>query len=402
MSTGQVLRPRIARYGRRHASAAELHRPTPPARGARAPRDAGHEPAVVVGRQHPRPVPLGRSRRVGRHAPRPGAPARHSSRRSGSSALAADPAFLRFLGRGRTTSCTRYLEAPRWFQTRGRVAAAPGGLLLARVRHRRGAPAVLRRPRRPRRRPPEGGQRPRRAARRRRPLLPPRLLPPGASTPTAGSRSATPTSTRTPWRCTPVRGRPGHGRPGRRRRSTAQVWRADVGRMPLYLLDADVEENPPTTCAASPTGSTAATSSTGCARRSCSASAACGRSRRSASTPRCSTPTRATPASSASSASAGCIVDDGLTFAEAVEAVRAGCIFTTHTPVPGRHRPLPARADRALLRRLGRRVRRHARRAHGARPPTRRRRARRALQHGGDGPAPRRPLQRACPSCTAR
>ena len=25
----------------------------------------------------------------------------------------------------------------------------------------------------------------------------------------------------------------------------AQVWRADVGRVPLYLLDADVEENSP-------------------------------------------------------------------------------------------------------------------------------------------------------------
>ena len=25
----------------------------------------------------------------------------------------------------------------------------------------------------------------------------------------------------------------------------AQVWRADVGRVPLYLLDADVDENPP-------------------------------------------------------------------------------------------------------------------------------------------------------------
>ena len=36
------------------------------------------------------------------------------------------------------------------------------------------------------------------------------------------------------------------------------------------------------------------------------------------------------------------VIDQGLAYAEAIEAVRAGCIFTTHTPVPGRHRPLPA------------------------------------------------------------
>ena len=61
-----------------------------------------------------------------------------------------------------------------------RLAAAVGRLLLARVRHRRGAPPVLGRPRRAGRRPPQGVQRPRRAARRHRPLLPPRLLPPVA------------------------------------------------------------------------------------------------------------------------------------------------------------------------------------------------------------------------------
>ena len=48
---------------------------------------------------------------------------------------------------------------------------------------------------------------------------------------------------------------------------------------------------------------------------------------------RCSTPTRATPASSASSASASWC-SEGLSFTEAVEAARAGYMFTTHTPVP--------------------------------------------------------------------
>ena len=42
---------------------------------------------------------------------------------------------------------------------------------------------------------------------------------------------------------TPLRRRAGDGRPGRRSRCVAQVWRADVGRIPLYLLDADVEDN---------------------------------------------------------------------------------------------------------------------------------------------------------------
>ena len=63
---------------------------------------------------------------------------------------------------------------------RGHDGAAVGRLLLAGVRHRRSAPAVLRRPRRARRRPSEGVLRPRRAARRRRAVLPPRLLPPRA------------------------------------------------------------------------------------------------------------------------------------------------------------------------------------------------------------------------------
>ena len=62
----------------------------------------------------------------------------------------------------------------------------------------------------------------------------------------------------------------------------ARVWQADVGRVPLYLLDADVEENAARPARRSPTASTAATSSTASARRSSSASAACARSTRSA------------------------------------------------------------------------------------------------------------------------
>ena len=105
-----------------------------------------------------------------------------------------------------------------------RLAAAVGRLLLARVRHRRGAPPVLGRPRRARRRPPEGGQRPRRAARRHRALLPPRLLPPVA----VGRRLAAGALPRPrPARhgAAPLRRRPHRGRPRRRRRS----WPASGG-----------------------------------------------------------------------------------------------------------------------------------------------------------------------------
>ena len=63
---------------------------------------------------------------------------------------------------------------------RARTRPTRDRLLLARVRHHRGPAAVLRRPRHPGRRPPQGGQRPGRPAHRRRPALPRRLLPPVA------------------------------------------------------------------------------------------------------------------------------------------------------------------------------------------------------------------------------
>ena len=58
----------------------------------------------------------------------------------------------------------------------------------------------------------------------------------------------------------------------------------------------------------------------------------------------------------------------------------------------GRHRPVPARPVRAVLRHLRQGVRGHLRRAVRARPT--RRRARRQVQHGRDGPAARRTIER--------
>ena len=149
---------------------------------------------------------------------------------------------------------------------------------------------------------------------------------------TAGSRSATPTST--PGRMA-LRLCAGHRQPSSW--PASPPWPASGG--PTWAGCRSTCSTPtstPTrpTCARSPTASTAATPSTGCARRSCSAWAACGRCGRWARPRSCSTPTRATPASSASSASATAIAEGGLSYPEAIEAARAGCLFTTHTPVP--------------------------------------------------------------------
>ncbi len=114
---------------------------------------------------------------------------------------------------------------------------------------------------------------------------------------------------------------------------------------------------------------------------------------------RCSTRTRATPASSGLERIRE-LVGDGLDPADALEAVRAGCVFTTHTPVPAGIDRFPRELMEQYFSRswsstaprieelmaLGRR----------------RRRARRGpLQHGGDGPAPRRRGPTAWRSCTA-
>ena len=91
--------------------------------------------------------------------------------------LAGDDGFLERLGAVRA-DLAAYLTEDRWYQRRVDGGRRAGGdrLLLAGVRHHRGAAAVLRRPRHPGRRPPQGGQRPRRADRRRRAALPARLL----------------------------------------------------------------------------------------------------------------------------------------------------------------------------------------------------------------------------------
>ncbi len=87
------------------------------------------------------------------------------------------------------------------------------------------------------------------------------------------------------------------------REMVLQVWRASVGRVPLYLLDADLPTTTRATCSWSPTGSTAVTWSTGSPGDRCSASVASAHWTRSGCRCACSTPTRDTPGSWASSGS---------------------------------------------------------------------------------------------------
>ena len=185
----------------------------------------------------------------------------------------------------------------------GRQPARPRRLLLARVRHRRGRARSTRAasacwPATTSSRPATSACRSSASACSTATATSAR-----ASTPTAGSRSATPLLDPHVMALTPCDG--------------VRV-EVDLAGVPLRgpgvagatsggcrcTSSTPTSRRTPTTSARSPTASTAATPSTGCARRSCSASAASGPCRPSASRPRCSTPTRATPGSSAWSASA--------------------------------------------------------------------------------------------------
>ena len=135
------------------------------------------------------------------------------------------------------------LKGTTWFGVARRLAAALGRLLLAGVRHQRGAARST---------PAASACSPATTSRRRRTsacrssasaCCTPRATSASASTPTAGSRRASPTS------------RPTRSASSTRASSSpstspathvkVHVWRADVGRIPLYLLDTDVAGNSP-------------------------------------------------------------------------------------------------------------------------------------------------------------
>ena len=140
---------------------------------------------------------------MGRHHPRPCAAARPGPPRTASTPWRRT--------RGSCASWTRSTPScsvpgpPPLVPGPDQSATAPlrlGRLLLARVRHRRGAAPVLRRPRRARRRPPQGRHRPRPAAGRHRPDLPAGLLPSAADRRRLAAGALPRPSIPTPWRCT--------------------------------------------------------------------------------------------------------------------------------------------------------------------------------------------------------
>ena len=292
------------------------------------------DPAALGVDCEPSAIPCARA--AGRSRPRacwPSSPP--TARSSGGSAT--------LHGRPRAT----YLTGERWYQRHAAAApTAPAGdrLLLARVRHHRGAAAVLRRPRHPGRRPPQGGQRPRRADHRRRPALPARLLPPVAlarrlaagALPGPRPRRAAARrccARRTARRCGVASrcpagatlhariwrgaGRPGAAAAARLRRRGQRAGRARGHRPALRRRHR----------------------APAAARSCCSASAACARCAPTAALtgdagarglPHQRGPRRLPRRSSGSASSSRARPD----FDEALEVVRAGTVFTTHTPVP--------------------------------------------------------------------
>ena len=179
-----------------------------------------------------------------------------------------------------TRTCPSRAGTRRGPAGRGRRPAGDR-LLQPRVRHHRGAAAVLRRPRHPGRRPPQDGLRPRRADRRRRAVLQDRLLQAEPQPRRLAAGDLPGARPRRPAAQPAARGRRHpvrhHARPARRPRA-ARARLEGPGR-PRAAAAARLRRRRPTTRppATSPTASTAAAASSGSSRRCCSASAASGR-----------------------------------------------------------------------------------------------------------------------------
>ncbi len=114
---------------------------------------------------------------------------------------------------------------------------------------------------------------------------------------------------------------------------TAQVWRADVGRTPLYLLDADIDDNDPDTRAV--TDRLYGGDSEHRIRQEILLGMGGVRALEALGVDAQVFHTNEGHAGFLGLERIRTLVQrEGLTFAEALEAVRAGCVFTTHTPVP--------------------------------------------------------------------
>ena len=197
---------------------------------------------------------------------------------------------------------------------------------------------------------------------------------------------------------------------------TARRWSpgsgcASVGRVPLLMLDTDVEGNPdalPRRHRPAVRRQQRAPAAPGAAarRRRRAGAARVLPAHRRTRRPRCSTPTRATPASSASSGSASSPsprAARGSTSTTALEVGRASHGLHHAHAGAGGHRPLPARpsssstsaSDGADPRRAGRADPRARHRGLRGRRPV-------GLQHGGDGLPARAARQRRLPAARPR
>jgi starch phosphorylase len=115
-------------------------------------------------------------------------------------------------------------------------------------------------------------------------------------------------------------------------RLTAQIWRADVGRTPLFLLDADVDENPPDLRAV--TDRLYGGDTEHRLRQEILLGIGGVRALRALGIDAQVFHTNEGHAGFLGLERIRELVVEGLEPGEALEAVRAGCVFTTHTPVP--------------------------------------------------------------------
>ena len=185
----------------------------------------------------------------------------------------------------------------------------------------------------------------------------------------------------------------------RGRGACAQIWRVDVGRVPLYLLDTDRPEND----AARALDHRAPVRRRSRARvsrsTSCSASAGCARCAHSASSPARSTSTRATPRWRRSSSRAPSVAARRVAVRAALAAARQRARCSPRTrPVPAGNDSYPADEVERGHRRPRRRAAASVSDADRAGPHEPRRRRRAVRRHAARAaPEPQRPARQPPP-----
>ncbi len=276
---GDAARARFSvRLGSRE-SPASVHRPRSSARPAGRAGAAVAEPAVVVGQADPGAVRVHRSRAVAADRSRSGGAAGRGEPASGWTSLPSTNRFVERLDE-LAADLDDYLTGRCGIRSRSpQGAELPNGhrVLLDGVRGRRGAAELLGWPGHPGRRSPQVRLRSGSAVDRGRPLLPVGLLPPVADRRRLAARelSVAGSAGLAAAAAHRRRRRPGAGGTGDARRAPAAgpgVDRAG-GPNPVAAAWIPTSRRTSTTCAASPTGCTAATRTTASSRKSWPASA---------------------------------------------------------------------------------------------------------------------------------